>query len=64
MICSSKREYITIAAAPACSSCKAVSSFFDSGDADATRGFFKGKPRYVVFISTIGILLAFLNYID
>jgi hypothetical protein len=34
-----------------------VSTFLESGDADATKGFFKLKPRYVVVRSTIDVFL-------
>src|SRR4030042_1919948 len=58
MICSSKREYITTAAIPASSNFLTVSTFSDSGEADATRGFFSYIPRYVVVRSTIKSLLS------
>jgi hypothetical protein len=45
MICSSKREYITIAEMPASSNFKALSIFFEKGEAEAASGFLRFKPR-------------------
>jgi hypothetical protein len=41
---SSNRECSTMADAPASSSCSTVSSFFDNGEAEGTRGFLSFRP--------------------
>jgi len=40
-----EEEYITMAAMPASSSFFALSIFFERGEAEATSGFFKFRPR-------------------
>jgi hypothetical protein len=44
-ICSSKSEYITMAAAPASSSRRCLSRLSDSGEADGTTGCFSFSPK-------------------
>src|SRR5690348_4472880 len=46
-----------MAATPASSSRRAVSRLRESGDAEATSGFFRARPRYVVVKSGIVVLL-------
>jgi hypothetical protein len=45
MICSSKREYITMAEIPLLPTFLAFSIFFERGEAEATSGFFNFRPR-------------------
>ena len=53
LICSAKSECRTIAATPASSSRRTPSTVRDSGEAEATKGFLSGRPRYVVFRSAV-----------
>src|SRR5436853_3365128 len=57
VICSSKSEYITTAAAPASSSLRIASRPRDSGDAEGTIGFFSFRPMYSVLRSIVIALL-------
>jgi hypothetical protein len=57
VISSSKSEYVTMAAIPASSRRRTVSRFRDSGEAEATSGFLRARPRYVVVKSGIVVLL-------
>src|ERR1700691_5851887 len=47
-ICSWNKDGSTLAAAPASSRRRRLSTLLFSGDADATIGFFKVRPRYLV----------------
>src|SRR5215470_1351637 len=62
MICSSNKEYITTAPMPASSSRRTISTFFESGEAEATSGFFKCSPRYVVVKSSDVIVFLLQRY--
>ena len=53
-ICSWNNDGSTIAAAPASSRRRRLSSLLFSGDADATKGFFSARPRYLVANDMMG----------